>query len=540
MRPSLKQDLGEDAMDTALSQFSLGCSLEGDSTKERDLAEALASPYVDGADGRKGAPDVVCENGTIHDLGSIPRTSSEHIEIASSCSGEVKLSLICDCPVGRSNFHMPNLNLVLKAVEDQCLRSYKIVGPNFSVMKLMKELCQCFLELGTVSNHGEAEGEVNWDPSFSSLMKLNLKNVLGSTSNPFQSNSSVPASSSNGLPGEHQSSMALVPHVPRLLAPIGMDSPRGHTQQKRKTSVVSNSGRNKKKLKGTGLSIVSRHSLDIIPSCQLFLDTVSPLHDVNDISKGEERVRISIVNKVSSKCYPPSFFYIPQNIVYQNAYLNFSLARIGDENCCSDCFGDCLSSSIPCACARETGGEYAYTLDGRLRKEFLDECIFASQDPQKHHFFYCKDCPLERSKNEVQPDTCKGHLVRKFIKECWSKCGCNKQCGNRVVQRGITCNLQVFLTSEEKGWGVRTLEELPKGTFVGELVVAEEEAPKEQEKRKKNLEAEMEKESREIRSVREVLSNLQLETDASYKQLVVGAKEVLCNYATMERVQHLH
>jgi SET domain-containing protein len=30
--------------------------------------------------------------------------------------------------------------------------------------------------------------------------------------------------------------------------------------------------------------------------------------------------------------------------------------------------------------------------------------------------------------------------------------------------------LQVFLTPEGKGWGVRTLEELPKGTFVCEYI----------------------------------------------------------------------
>ncbi|KAG8043756.1 hypothetical protein GUJ93_ZPchr0458g22336 [Zizania palustris] len=65
---------------------------------------------------------------------------------------------------------------------------------------------------------------------------------------------------------------------------------------------------------------------------------------------------------------------------------------------------------------------------------------------------------------------CRGHLARKFIKECWSKCGCNMQCGNRVVQRGITCNLQVFFTGEGKGWGLRTLDELPKGAFVCEYV----------------------------------------------------------------------
>ncbi|GJN01198.1 hypothetical protein PR202_ga18445 [Eleusine coracana subsp. coracana] len=66
-----------------------------------------------------------------------------------------------------------------------------------------------------------------------------------------------------------------------------------------------------------------------------------------------------------------------------------------------------------------------------------------------------------------------------------------EKCGNRVVQRGITCNLQrpdftdtgslnccyflilltqVFFTQEGKGWGLRTLDELPKGAFVCEYV----------------------------------------------------------------------
>ncbi|XP_065037154.1 histone-lysine N-methyltransferase SUVR4 isoform X4 [Musa acuminata AAA Group] len=194
------------------------------------------------------------------------------------------------------------------------------------------------------------------------------------------------------------------------------------------------------------------------------------LHDVNDISKGEERVRISVVNEISREEYPPSFNYIPRNIVYQNAYVSFSLARIGDEDCCADCFSDCLTAPIPCTCARETGGEFAYTSDGLMKKEFLDECISMYREPQKHHLFYCKDCPLERSKNDVLPEACKGHLVRKFVKECWSKCGCSMHCGNRVVQRGITRNLQVFLTSEGKGWGLRTLDELPRGAFVCEYV----------------------------------------------------------------------
>ncbi|KAJ1413860.1 SET domain [Sesbania bispinosa] len=135
-----------------------------------------------------------------------------------------------------------------------------------------------------------------------------------------------------------------------------------------------------------------------------------------------------------------------------------------------DMQSDCLSSSFPCACAQETGGEFAYTPQGLLKEEFLTACLSMKDEPQDHHYVYCQECPLEKAKNEYMPEKCKGHLVRKFIKECWTKCGCDMSCGNRIVQRGLRCKLQVFLTREGKGWGLRTLENLPKGTFVCEYV----------------------------------------------------------------------
>ncbi|KAL4339518.1 hypothetical protein GQ457_08G013390 [Hibiscus cannabinus] len=185
---------------------------------------------------------------------------------------------------------------------------------------------------------------------------------------------------------------------------------------------------------------------------------------IPDITKGTENVEISLVD-VTGKKELPKFTYMRDNIIYQHAYVHISLARLADEDCCSGCSGDCLSVPIPCACAQETGGEFAYTSEGQLREEFLKACMSMKLEPQEHHFVYCLDCPLERSKRK-----CKGHMVRKFIKECWRKCGCNMQCGNRVVQRGITCKLQVFWTREGKGWGVKTLRDLPKGTFVCEYV----------------------------------------------------------------------
>ncbi|TKY61352.1 Histone-lysine N-methyltransferase SUVR4 [Spatholobus suberectus] len=192
-------------------------------------------------------------------------------------------------------------------------------------------------------------------------------------------------------------------------------------------------------------------------------------HFIRDITKGSEKVKISLIDEIGSDDLP-MFNYIPYNIIYQSAIVNISLARISDEGCCSDCSGDCLSSSLPCACAQETGGEFAYTPQGLLKEEFLTACMSMKNEPQDHHYVYCQECPLGKSKNEYMPERCKGHMVRKFIKECWRKCGCDMHCGNRIVQRGITCKLQVFLTREGKGWGLRTLEDLPKGTFVCEYV----------------------------------------------------------------------
>ncbi|KAH6803362.1 hypothetical protein C2S51_000362 [Perilla frutescens var. frutescens] len=185
-------------------------------------------------------------------------------------------------------------------------------------------------------------------------------------------------------------------------------------------------------------------------------------HKVRDITKGTEKLKISLVDEIGNEDLP-QFVYCSGNIPYESAYVHVSLARIADEDCCSGCKGDCLMSPIPCECARSTGGELAYTKEGLLTQKFI-------QSLDNKHVTYCQDCPLERAKNPDFPGNCKGHILKMFIKECWIKCGCNMQCGNRLVQRGITRKLEVFLTSKGKGWGLRTLEELPQGAFVCEYV----------------------------------------------------------------------
>ncbi|XVF42345.1 hypothetical protein PTKIN_Ptkin01aG0354200 [Pterospermum kingtungense] len=169
-------------------------------------------------------------------------------------------------------------------------------------------------------------------------------------------------------------------------------------------------------------------------------------HIISDITKGTENVKLSLVDEIGNQDLP-KFIYMRHNVIYQKAYVHVSMARVADEDCCS---GDCLSVPIPCACAHETGGEFAYTPEGQLREEFLRACMSMKMEPQEHHFVYCQDCPLEKSKNEFKPEKCRSHLVRKFIKECWIKCGCDMQCGNRLVQRGIACKLQGCINTQQR------------------------------------------------------------------------------------------
>ncbi|XP_020210444.1 probable inactive histone-lysine N-methyltransferase SUVR1 [Cajanus cajan] len=293
------------------------------------------------------------------------RTQKGDINIASSPLGEVKIFLNCDAALRQPKFHIPDLDAVMKSMEEKYLKGYKIVEPQSSMVKVLDDLCGSYLKLG-----------------------LNL-NRKGS------------------------------------------------------------------------------HNVTCLPQQAVTEHENNSFHFVSDLTKGSENVKISLLDETGSEDLP-KFNYIPNNVIYQDANVNISLARIADEGCCADCAGDCLSLPFPCACAQETGGEFAYTPQGLLNEDFLTVCMSMKMEPQDHHFVYCQVCPLERSKNDNKTEPCKGHLVRKFIKECWRKCGCDMQCGNRVVQRGLGCKLQVFLTGEGKGWGVRALEYLPKGCFVCE------------------------------------------------------------------------
>ncbi|CAN0897650.1 Probable inactive histone-lysine N-methyltransferase SUVR2 [Linum grandiflorum] len=419
-----------------------------DSSNENSTVRGMITEDEAGQKGRTEGDDSALVTsktpGVRADVGSNSNVLSSSLEIASSPSGEVKMSLNFQPLLGRPSFQMPTLDELLKSVEERCSR-HNFHDENFSVLQIMKDMCQCFLELATDSSHESQERVSNETQPDDSVTKSRASNAL-----------CVLDTAGNSDPASDSSSQTVRPilDIPKLANTIGEHGiPR---------SVLDNGG-------GTRLVDSGPSSLAVVPQCQLATNGLRSLHDMDDIAKAEESVKIPWFNDVNNEC-PPSFHYLPENHVFQNALVRFTLAQITADNCCSSCVGDCLSSSSPCCCVAETLNGYAYTPEGLLKDDLLQECISMARDPQQQYLFYCTDCPLEKCRNEEMIDPCKGHLKRKFIKECWRKCGCHKNCGNRVVQRGIRRKLQVFFTSDGKGWGLRTLEKLPKGSFVCEYI----------------------------------------------------------------------
>ncbi|KAI8367857.1 hypothetical protein EDC96DRAFT_506313 [Choanephora cucurbitarum] len=126
------------------------------------------------------------------------------------------------------------------------------------------------------------------------------------------------------------------------------------------------------------------------------------------------------------------------------------------------------------------------TVDSELPTDFvyIDDLKHTSPvqppDPDFLSGCICKSTCRESCHDGMAYDK-KGRLVIDQgtpIYECNQACECNKNiCGNRIVQKGRQVPLQVFKTPT-KGWGVRSMSFIPKGTFVdeyiGEVITVEE------------------------------------------------------------------
>ena len=138
---------------------------------------------------------------------------------------------------------------------------------------------------------------------------------------------------------------------------------------------------------------------------------------VEDISQGKEVIPICAVNTIDDEKPPP--FKYTTSLIYPDWYHHTTPWGC---NCTTKC-----SDSAKCSCAVRNGGEIPYNYNGAIV--------------------------------EVKP----------LVFECGPSCRCSSSCHNRVSQHGIKFQLGIFKT-EKRGWGVRSLNFIPSGSFICEYI----------------------------------------------------------------------
>ncbi|XP_036162793.1 histone-lysine N-methyltransferase EHMT1 isoform X6 [Myotis myotis] len=144
-----------------------------------------------------------------------------------------------------------------------------------------------------------------------------------------------------------------------------------------------------------------------------------------DIARGYERIPIPCVNAVDGEPSPSNYKYVSQSCVTSPMNIDRNITHL--QYCV--CIDDCSSSNCMCG---QLSMRCWYDKDGRLLPEF----------------------------NMAEPP---------LLFECNHACACWRSCRNRVVQNGLRARLQLYRT-QNMGWGVRTLQDIPVGTFVCEYV----------------------------------------------------------------------
>lgn len=213
-------------------------------------------------------------------------------------------------------------------------------------------------------------------------------------------------------------------------------------------------------------------------SCRVTQKFISPntaFVNLEDYTSNGESVPLMLVNEIDSTL-PKPFEYVTERIPLTSDIV------IDRENVSGCSCTDGCADTTKCACWQKTydgiiQSHYYEDLVGSL-KDLFRQSIDEDDDSLDHtddmrSFLY--DALSKRNFGYRH-----GRLLEKVhsgIYECNGKCKCDSRCTNRCVQLGLNILLQIFNTAE-KGWGVRTLYDLPAGTFLsfyaGEILNDEE------------------------------------------------------------------
>lgn len=160
--------------------------------------------------------------------------------------------------------------------------------------------------------------------------------------------------------------------------------------------------------------------------CHFVPQTV--LTSIKDLTYGKELVPVSCVNSLDNT-YPSYVEYSATRYPGKDVQLNLDPAFL----CGCDCEDDCQDRE-KCSCQQLTVS--------------ATEALPSGRNPNAGYKFRRLLEPLITG-----------------VYECNANCKCSKRCLNRVVQNGLRSRLQVFMT-ENRGWGIRCLDDIPQGSFV--------------------------------------------------------------------------
>ncbi|KAL7826326.1 hypothetical protein AOLI_G00315350 [Acnodon oligacanthus] len=149
-----------------------------------------------------------------------------------------------------------------------------------------------------------------------------------------------------------------------------------------------------------------------------------------DVSQGKEAVPVLCVNELDSAS-PPPLNYTRHRVPAPGVVINTSL----DFMTGCDCTDGCRDRS-KCSCQQLT----------------IEATSLSTGGPA--------DVTAGYSNKRLT------RYVPTGVYECNPLCRCDPwMCGNRLVQHGLQLRLQLFMT-RHKGWGIRCLDDISKGTFV--------------------------------------------------------------------------
>ncbi|XP_065224566.1 histone-lysine N-methyltransferase eggless isoform X2 [Planococcus citri] len=175
---------------------------------------------------------------------------------------------------------------------------------------------------------------------------------------------------------------------------------------------------------------VDYFDFDFWVDCQAEFVITKCLVDVPDITQRKEKCPISCVNYIDNKL-PDYITYMTEREPRRNVVLNLDPEFL----CGCDCTDDCLDKK-KCSC-------WQLTYEGQ---KLIPNNVM---DPNVGYTYRRLD---ER--------------VLTGIYECNERCKCSKRsCLNRVVQHPLSQKLQLYKT-EAKGWGIRCLNDIPRGAFI--------------------------------------------------------------------------